>query len=183
MKKKILFPILITSVFLICSCLSLPAPSDDGDTLLIIPVKLLRKDNFDWFGKFQITIKSTDTGKIVKKLFLPTHYALLKITNLPPGNYKISRILFIYDSDGKTGSDETTNIPFTLYPNEMTILKTKFSYELNTNRREGKNWIYIQWGPNSPTNQVNLLNRLKEYENFDLWEFNQFKPRDNSPSS
>lgn len=170
MKKYLSIMVSFCLVFLLSSCNTLPSPEQTSGGLLIIPIELIQEADYEWFGQYRITIKEQRTGKVVLTRFLPKSTQYTYIRDLPPGNYFISDLVFIYDEKIKKGSQIDLFKQFPIRENTITLLNMKFTYIIGDNE-DGYSYMQMSYSQLTKDEKEQFFNKIKDYKNFDLWEY------------
>ena len=161
--------LLILGSLIFSSCRTLPPPASNDDTMLIIPMGIEKRGAADWFGKYRIHVTSNSSGEIVKTHLMPISSGYTLIKGLKPGEYRITRDEFIYNSNRSPGSHVNRSYYFELFPGKITVLHKRFVYTFLPNS-SGGSVMNRRWDSFTKKDQEELLYSFKEYKNYDLWD-------------
>jgi hypothetical protein len=142
---------------------SLPAPSENVKSILIIPIETIKKYPSPAFGKYKLKL---DEGKHTVMLDFGVDYVI--VSGLEPGTHKIQSITFMYKAAAATGRERRLSIPFQLKPGYVNVLKHQFKFTLyrkgsSTYQRYDTVRLY-------PKDIRDILQILSKDKNFHLWK-------------
>ncbi len=170
-KKTYCLLFAVTAVF-IFSCSSIPAPHNEDDTLLIIPVGVINKSNEPWYGSYSFVIESITGGNEVKIKKIQRTEGYTYVSTLPPGEYRIKELVFMNNSKNydRESRIEISIITFTLEAGTLTVLDKKFLYTIETPMTSGHPIMKPKFVPLSGDGVNEILEELKNTGNFSKWD-------------
>ena len=165
--KKLIFTFF--TLLLLASCTSFPVNETSEDALLLIPVFLDKQNPGNVFGNAQVTI-SDENGNEAAKLIL-VNSSDFKYVQLPPGSYKVSRSVFVFDSTNKRQNDKEINIPFELKAGKITVLPQYMYYGFKTEIHK-PNTYFMHYGFYDMEEFIidNLKDQLQETPEANTWD-------------
>lgn len=164
--------ILVLCIFaLLISCVSLPAPKSDGDTLFIIPVSAIRATSEQYFGLCELRIvRSGDNYETFCQINPDSHYGM--IVGLSPGQYAVREISARYKA-GSTAWARKTDIQFALVSGCVTILPQEIVFKIEKKANQESYQMFLSWGVLTQSTAKKLLQELGEQENYQYWQLSE----------
>lgn len=154
---------------LLAGCASLPAPGSPGDTLLVIPIELVKNLDGQPGGRIKITLASAD-GLIQNAQSLNPARQYTLVAHLPAGKYTIAEEEFIFNDPTLSiggGHKGKLGIPFELFPGKITILEMMLTYSVRV--LGPVLTTSTQWGQLSPQVARRVVSSLASQDSFASW--------------
>jgi hypothetical protein len=155
---------------LLAGCASLPAPGSPGDTLLVIPIELVKDVEGQPGGRIKITLVSAD-GLVQNVQYLSPDKQYTLVAHLPAGKYKIAEEEFIFNDPTLSlggGHKGTLGIPFELFPGKITFLEMMLTYSVRVAGPVVTTGT--QWNRLSPQVARRVMKMLTSKDSFAAWE-------------
>jgi hypothetical protein len=155
-------------LFSFSSCATLPKPPSENSTLLIIPIKSIKKTTNDYYRHYMIELTNTDTTiKIEPK----TGY--LFIRNLKPGEYVATKLISLHRKHIRR-REFPLHIPFSLYPKTITIFPSRLEILLrNELGRSFTLYQYWEFFELSTDEKQAIVEDIKTYQRIEYWKIQE----------
>ena len=169
-KKKIRFNLIfLLLIACIVSCSMLPKPQSDNETLLILPIKTIKKANCDFFRHYIIELENTD--EIIR---IDPQSGYMFVRNLQPGKYTATKLISLHRGHVRRREFDL-NIPFSLSARTITIFPCRLEVLLRKEYREMKSNYYQYWEfyKLSTREKKNIIEDIKKHKSIEYWRIQE----------
>ena len=169
-KKKIRFNLIfLLLIACIVSCSMLPKPQSDNETLLILPIKTIKKANCDFFRHYIIELENTD--EIIR---IDPQSGYMFVRNLQPGKYTATKLISLHRGHVRRREFDL-NIPFSLSARTITIFPCQLEVLLRKEYREMKSDYYQYWEfyKLSTREKKNIIEDIKKHKSIEYWRIQE----------
>lgn len=148
-------------------CMSLPEASPDK-SIIVVPLKLEKKGDFDFFVYYNLHFKDSDKYITVKP---SGKYQI--ISDLIPGEYTIDEVRRVFNNGRDAGIVNVGQIHFVLKPGTITILSPKLNIYVNKSDDPTQPNSYSQglkFDELSADEHASIVSELSSRKNFEGWQ-------------
>lgn len=174
-RTRILTIVLLLVFLSACSSLQLKPPGADAQTILILPFTAKNTSGSPYGYYYQYTIvREGDENTPVKASFkLPNSNGFLAIDSLSPGTYFVTEVTSHAVGTGGREFDEAPDTrfdPITLAPRKISIFRKSINITQKSYGSGGQWLSNYRISSSTGEHRAEILEKLKQLENFDLWE-------------
>lgn len=160
--------ILVGFVVLLSSCATLPKPQTENSTLLVIPVKTIKKTNYEYYRHYIIKLSNTDAT-----IKIEPHSGYLFVRHLQPGEYAAVKLISLHRKHTRK-REFPLYIPFTLSAGSITIFPSRL--EILLRKEQGRDYTYYQYWEFYDLPEAEKLAIIQEIEGYRRIEYWQIQP-------
>ena len=176
--SRLIFSIAVALTVACTQPLTIDPPSAEKQALLVLPAKLTHKAHLRSYGfayAYEIVSESDAVPPLRVVFKLPLKPGMIIVDSLPPGDYRVSKLLTIpvgsgdrtFNTRGRPRNDQ-----FTLEAGKITILHTTLDVLVyNQTPGRGMSTSYrSQIQPVTQAQEDEIMTRLEAMPNFSAWQ-------------
>ena len=160
--------LVVILAFVFSSCATLPKPQSKDSTLLIIPIKSIKKTNYDYYRHYIIELSNTDSTIKVEP-----QSGYLFIRHLRPGDYTAIKLISLHRKHIRR-REFRLYIPFSLSTQTITIFPSRIEILLRKEQnRDSTYYQYWEFFELSTDEKQAIIEDIKNYRRIENWRIQE----------